>query len=121
MKAPIYEVCAADPAVIALLGPDIIRLYSFGEAPEKVTKPYAVWQLINGSPENYLAGRPDADGLTLQVDVYGKTADSARQVRDTIRDAIELHAYVTRWGAESRDPTTNSFRTTFDADWTVQR
>lgn len=121
MKAPIYEVCAADPAVVALLGPGLIRLYSFGEAPEKVAKPYAVWQLINGSPENYLAGRPDADGLTLQVDVYGATAGSARKVREAIRDAIELRAYITRWGAEGRDPTTENYRAGFDVDWIVRR
>ncbi|MCK2124402.1 DUF3168 domain-containing protein [Pseudomonas sp. PNPG3] len=121
MKPPIYEVCAADPAVVALLGPDIIRLYSFGEAPEKVAKPYAVWQLVNGSPENYLAGRPDVDGVTLQVDVYAATGDSARKVRDAVRDAIELDAYVTRWGVEGRDPETKNYRASFDVDWMVHR
>lgn len=98
-----------------------MRLYSFGEAPDGAAKPYAVWQLVNGNPENYLAGRPDVDGFTLQVDVYGTTSTSARQVRDAIRDAIELRSYVTRWGGESRDPTTKNYRTSFDVDWIVQR
>jgi hypothetical protein len=98
-----------------------MRLYSFGEAPDNVAKPYAVWQLVNGSPENYLAGRPDADGFTLQVDVYGSTGPSSRSVRDAIRDAIELQAYVTRWGGETRDPTTKNYRTSFDVDWIVRR
>lgn len=122
MTAPIFQVCSRDAGVTALLGTGgNLRLYSFGEAPEGVVKPYAVWQLVSGEPENYLAGRPDADGFTLQVDVYGATSTSARQVRDAIRDAIELRAYVTRWGAEARDPTTKNFRTSFDVDWIVRR
>lgn len=122
MTPPIELVCAADPGVTALLGSGVdLRMYPFGEAPEGVLKPYAVWQLVNGSPENYLAGRPDADGFTLQVDVYGTTSKSVRQVRDAIRDAIELRALVTRWGGESRDPATKNYRTSFDVDWIVLR
>ncbi|EPN30837.1 hypothetical protein A245_45243, partial [Pseudomonas syringae pv. actinidiae ICMP 19096] len=52
MAAPIFAVCAADPAVQALLGTSPTRLYPFGEAPEGVAKPYAVWQVIGGNPEN---------------------------------------------------------------------
>ncbi|MBF8781008.1 DUF3168 domain-containing protein [Pseudomonas fulva] len=122
MTAPIFEACSRDPAVTALLGSGAgLRLYSFGEAPEGVAKPYAVWQIISGSPENYLAGRPDVDGFTLQVDVYGVTGSSVRQVRTALRDAIELQACITRWGAEGRDPTTKNYRASFDVDWIVQR
>lgn len=122
MTAPIFEVCSLDPAVTALLGTGAgLRLYSFGEAPEGVAKPYAVWQVIAGSPENYLAGRPDVDSFTLQVDVYGVTGSSVRMVRTALRDAIELQAYITRWGGESRDPTTKNYRASFDVDWMVPR
>lgn len=122
MTPPIFQICSQAAGVTALLGTGAdLRLYSFGEAPQDVAKPYAVWQLVNGEPENYLAGRPDADGFTLQVDIYGTTSTSVRQVRDAIRDAIELDAYVTRWGGEARDPATKNYRTSFDVDWWVQR
>jgi len=122
MTPPIFQVCSQDAGVTALLGNgSSLRLYSFGEAPEGVVKPYAVWQLVKGEPENYLAGRPDMDGFTLQIDAYGKTSTSVRLVRDAIRDAIELHAYITRWGGELRDSTTENFRTSFDVDWMVPR
>ncbi|MBA6132819.1 MULTISPECIES: DUF3168 domain-containing protein [Pseudomonas] len=122
MTPPIELVCAGDSGVTALIGAGVnLRLYPFGEAPEGVAKPYAVWQLVRGSPENYLAGRPDIDGFTLQVDVYGTTSTSVRKVRDAIRDAIELRAYVTRWGGETRDPATKNFRTNFDVDWIIPR
>lgn len=119
--APIFAVCAADAAVQALLGVTPHRLYPFGEALEGVAKPYAVWQLITGSPENYLAGRPDIDGFTLQVDVYAVTATSARSVTDAIAHAIELKANVVRWGGENKDAATKLYRSSFDIDWLVPR
>lgn len=122
MTPPIAKLCTESAAVTALLGAGTnLRLYSFGEAPEGVAKPYAVWQVVSGSPENFLAGRPDADGFTLQVDIYGTTSTSVRQVRDAIRDAIELRANITRWGGEGRDPTTKNYRTSFDVEWIVRR
>jgi hypothetical protein len=122
MSAPIFEACSRDPVVTELLGTGAdMRLYSFGEAPDKVARPYVVWQVINGNPENYLAGRPDADGFTLQVDVYASTGSSARQVRTALRNAIELQAYIARWGREERDSTTKNYRVSFDVDWTVLR
>ncbi|MCW8278918.1 DUF3168 domain-containing protein [Pseudomonas sp. PCH199] len=119
--APIFAVCAADAGTQALLGVTPHRLYPFGEAPEGVAKPYAVWQLITGSPENYLAGRADIDGFTLQVDVYAVTATSARSVTDAIARAIELKAYVVRWGGESKDTATKLYWSSFDIDWLVPR
>lgn len=122
MTPPIVQACLQSPPVTALLGTGAaIRLYSFGEADQGVAKPYAVWQVIVGNPENYLAGRPDVDGFTLQVDIYGATGTSVRNVRDAIRDAIELQSNITRWGGESRDPTTKNYRTSFDVDWIVRR
>lgn len=122
MFPPIFAVCSADPGVVALLGPNPdTRIFSFGEAPEDTIKPYAVWQHISGDPENYLAGRPDADGFSLQVDVYAPTGTAARNIAKAIRDAIELKAYVTSWNGESRDPETKLYRYSFDVDWIVLR
>lgn len=121
MYAPIFAVCAADPDVTALLGLSPTRLYPFGYAPEGVVKPYVAWQIVSGSPENYLAGRPDLDGYTLQVDVYGDTAESTRAVVTAISTAIELKAYVTRWGGETRETETKLYRSSFDIDWLVPR
>ncbi|MBD1589667.1 DUF3168 domain-containing protein [Pseudomonas typographi] len=121
--APIYDVCAADATVLALIpdGNADIRLYPFGEAPEGVLKPYVVWQRIGGSPENYLTGRPDVDGCSLQVDVYGDTAASVLAVSVAIRYAIELKATITGFGPQDRDPDTKTYRDSFDVDWFVYR
>ena len=121
MYPPIFEVCKADAAVVALLGSNPLRFYPFGEAPQKVAKPYAVWQQVGGAPENYLAGRPDIDAYTLQVDVYADSAASSRAVAAAIRNAIELRAHIVAWRGESRDPETKNYRSSFDVDWFVHR
>ncbi|WP_250602053.1 tail completion protein gp17 [Serratia marcescens] len=121
MIAPIFKVCAASQAVTALIGESPVRLYPFGLQDDNVVYPYVVWQNISGYPENYLKKRPDADSYTLQVDVYADTVSSAASVAAALRDAIEPHAYITRWGGQSRDPETKRYRYSFDVDWIVLR
>ena len=117
----IFETCATDPAVTALLGTSPVRLFPFGMAPAGVIKPYAVWQQVGGRPENYLAGVPDIDSMTLQVDAYATTSASARAVAAALRDAIEPVAHVVAWRGESRDAETGNYRVSFDVDWFIPR
>ena len=117
----IFETCATDPAVTALLGTSPVRLFTFGMAPAGVIKPYAVWQQVGGQPENYLAGVPDIDSMTLQVDAYATTSASARAVAAALRDAIEPVAHVVAWRGESRDAETGNYRVSFDVDWFIPR
>lgn len=117
MLPPIFAVCAATPAVTALLGTTPVRLFPFGEAPQGAAKPYALWQVITGSPENYLADRPDMDGWTLQIDVYADTGVAATNVATAIRHAIETRANVVRYGGTNRDRETRDFHVSFDVSW----
>lgn len=121
MLPPIYGVCAADAAVRAVLG-DPVRIYPFGDAPEGITRPYAVWQLVpSGGPWNFLSGRPDTDRFRLQVDIYSDEAQPLLDAAQALRDAIELHAYITSWRGMTRDPETRRFRYGFDVDWLTHR
>ncbi len=119
MTAPIFKICAASPEVTALLGTGPTRLYPHGEAPEGTAKPYAVWQVVSGSPINYVNGAPDTDRYGLQVDVYADTATSADQVVTAIRKAIGARAYITGFGVDTRDPETKNYRKGFDVAWLV--
>jgi len=118
---PIFSICAADPGVTALLGTSPVRLFMFGMAPQNIQKPYAVWQVISGSPESYLAGRPDTDQHLLQIDVYADNASEARTVLAAIVHAVELHSYVVRYGGESRDSETLNYRSSMDVSWHTYR
>ncbi|WP_417393654.1 DUF3168 domain-containing protein [Gimesia sp.] len=119
--APIFLICSQDKAVTDLLGLSPTRLYLFGSAPQNPVMPYAVWQMVGGSPENSLSDRADLDSFSLQIDVYGASASTVRQVGGAIRDAIEPYCYITSYRGESRENETQSYRTSFDVDWFVTR
>lgn len=121
MIAPIFAVCSADAAVKALIGNNPVRLYPFGEAPQGTVLPYVAWQVVSGSPENFLNARPDMEGYRLQVDVYGATASSANAVKSAIETAVEMQAHVVSYNGEMRDPDTKNYRTSFDVRWFVRR
>lgn len=121
MNTPFYTVCKADPTVQSLLGGPEPRIYPFGQAPQDVTKPYVVYQVIGGAPLNYLSCRPTADHTVLQVDAYGITSQSAAAVASAIRYAIELQSFLLAYRGDMRDEETKLYRTGFDVDWLETR
>lgn len=121
MDTPFYNTCKADPAVLAIFGSPLPRIYDFGTAPQDVVKPYAVYQWIGGTPFNMLNCRPDADQARLQIDVYGLTQKSSTEGARAIRYAVELSCYVTGYRGNIREDETKLYRTSFDLDWLVNR
>ena len=122
MYPPIFPIVAASSAAKALIGSNPVRFYQFGfNDTQPPQKPYAVWQRVGGSPENYVDKVPDIDSFSVQIDVYASSADQARAVAATLRDAIEPVAHITSWLGESRDPDTGNYRFTFISDWWTNR
>jgi len=99
-----------------------VRLYPFGEAPQNDPRTYAVWQIVHGEPaDNSLSCTPALDFYGVQVDVYGYTADDARDAARALRDAIETAAYVVAYRGESRDAATQAYRVSFLSEWHTPR
>jgi hypothetical protein len=121
MFAPIFQICAAYPPLVAVLGDDPVRFWPFGEAPQNETRPYAVWQTMYGEPDNHLNQRPLLDRWGIQVDAYAKTASAARGVAEVIRDAIEDDCYVVSWNGEFKDVPTGLFRYSFTVEFMTTR
>ncbi len=123
MIPPIARLCRADAAVTAIFGSAPMRIYPFGEVDTPGGTPYCLWQIVGGLPENFLAGRPDIDSVTVQFDIYGPTNNppALKAAAYAIRNALELHGYVTRWGNVERDTETKLLRQSFDMDWFVER
>lgn len=121
MDVPFYQVCKADPTVLSLLGSPEPRIYPFGTSPQDGTKPYAVYQWIGGDPFNMLNCRPDADQISLQVDVYAPTQSASTTIAKAIRYAIETQCYITLYIGNLRDEDTKLYRTSFQLDWLVNR
>jgi len=118
---PIYEIISVVPAITNLIGSNPVRCYPFGEAPQGVQGPYVVWQLVTGSPDNYLKQSPDTDSFSVQIDIYSKDAEQCRFVATAFRDALQSVSYITRWGGESRDNVTKKYRVSFDVDFITSR
>lgn len=118
---PIFQVATADPGVTTLLGTNPTRLYLFGLAPDNPVGTYCVWQIVSGSPDNYLAGRPDVESHALQIDVYAATAAEARAAGQALEYAVELSASVASYNGENRDTETGRYRYSFSVDWIVRR
>lgn len=123
MSAPVYQLAAADLDVMAVIGEGgKPRLYGFGDAPQGIGKPYAVWQLVGGTPENLLAGIPNMDNYTVQVDAYSSTGEAeARTLGLALRGAFEPHGYVTSYNFEGREPETRLYRYSFTVEFMVPR
>lgn len=122
MFPPVFEIVAGDTSVLDVLGDGpTVRVYPFGDALQNEKKPYAVWRIIYGSPENSLNDIPDTDTYGIQIDVYGLTQASARDAAAALRNAIEPTAYVVAWNGEWRDPETKNYTVSFNVDWVVYR
>lgn len=121
MIPPIYDICKASSDVTTLLGDNPLRLYSFGLAEKGVERPYATWQTISGSPENYLGNLPDADSWVVQVDIWALNANQTLDIARAMRDALEADAYITGWGNQTFEPATMLYRYNFTVDFIVNR
>lgn len=123
VSPPIFARANADATVRSLLkaAGGALRFYLFGEADQKTVRPYAVWQTVGGSPENYINQTPDADDWATQVDVYALTPESARQIAFALIGAFEPAAYVTSYNGEYREAETRLYRFSFTVDWITHR
>jgi hypothetical protein len=121
---PIFALADASTAVRGYLKAPgkALRFYLFGEADQQTVKPYAVWQTVGGSPENYINQRPDADDWSTQVDVYALSSPTeARNIAHALIESFEGSAYVTSYDGEYREAETRLYRFSFSVDFITHR
>ena len=125
MYPSIFEYAVASPAVTGLLGLNPTRFWGFGIAPAPKEPfyglPYAVHQLVYGTPENTLPCTPTTDNIGIQVDAYGKSATEAQAVLTALRDAFEPHGYVVSYNGENKEQDTGLYRASFTAEFWEDR
>jgi len=117
MTPDIFLSIASDSDCADVLGDNPLRFWPFAAAPQNPVKPYATWQVIYGSPENYLDRAPDIDSIGVQIDCWGDTISSVRSAAKSIRGAIEPVAHVVAFNGESREPDTKLYRVSFSVDF----
>lgn len=121
MYPPLFSIVSLDATVLSVFGSNPVRVFPFGNAPEGIALPYAVWQTIAGSPENYVSNTPDIDSFMVQIDVYAENAADARNGAEALRDALEPHAHIVAWRGESVDYGTSNYRYSFDINFFTAR
>jgi hypothetical protein len=117
----IFPLVATDSDCVSYLGTAPTRFWPFAAAPQNPTKPYATWQLIYGVPENYIDCPPDIDNVGIQIDCWGDTISSVRDVANAIRRAVEGEAHVVALNGETREPDTMLYRVSFTVDFWTER
>lgn len=122
MYPDLFIIAAGSPAVTGVLGSNPTRFWPFGLAPQNETRPYAVHQLVYGSPDNSLSCIPREDLAGIQVDCYAKTASAARNVAEALRDAFEAsHNHMTAHNGEDWEQSTGLYRVSMTFEfWTVR-
>lgn len=106
---------------VSALGTNPVRFYPHGQATQSTPKPYATWQIVAGTPENYLGNLPDIDAALIQIDVWADTQSSASTAADQIRDALEDQVHMTSFGNTERDAATQLYRYRMDFSYWVPR
>lgn len=118
----IFTIAAGSSAVTTLIGTNPVRFWPFAQAPQGETRPYAVHQLVYGTPDNKLSGVPDTDLYGIQVDCYATTATDARNVAVAISEAIEASTNsIAAWNGEEIDTPTGLYRVGFTAEFWTDR
>jgi hypothetical protein len=120
MLPPVFTTLQASAAVRALLGARP-RVHRHGEAPQGETKPYAVWLVVSGVPENTLSESPSMDRNSIQIDIYSKIDAECVEIAEAVRDQMETVTHMTAWRVLPREADTGLYRVSMDFDWFLSR
>lgn len=117
---PVVPILKTAPDVIALLGNNPLKVWE-DIAPDHTRPPYAVWQVVSGTPENHLDCPAHNDHVAFQIVVYDTDQRRAQQIRAAIRAALEDQCYVTSIHPGGYERDTKLYRRGFDANWWLGR
>jgi len=112
----IYSTLKASSAVTAIVGSSPMRAYGHGNAPQDTEKPYIVYSVYSGSPENNLSDIADIDLYSLQIDCYHQTDSGVESLASAVRDSMEGIGYLTGVPIDEREQDTKLFRIAMQFD-----
>lgn len=86
-----------------------VRIYPFGESKPDVLRPYAVHQLIAGTPLNCLDDPPPMDDERIQFSVWGDTDTQVSAAAKALRTRLQAYGYINSYSSPGRDPETKRY------------
>lgn len=117
MNTVFFTLLNASNPVKALLGSNPLRVFPAGRAPEETQRPYAVYSIYNGNPENYLNQAPDIDNNGIQVSIYADTYAEMAGCFTAVRDALQNDAHMISYTTPDQDADTNLFSCRMEFDF----
>lgn len=115
----IYTWLSASAPVVALVGD---RIYRHGHSPAQGDRPYLVWMLVAGVPDNNLSDLPPSDRMTVQVDCWHPTDNGVEALATAVRNALEPRGHMTAIPVDTRDMgETQLYRISLQFDFFVVR
>lgn len=117
MNPKLFEILNNNVQVKLNLGANPLRIYPWGRAPQDVRKPYAVYAVYSGTPENYLGNLPDIDNKGTQINIYAEDHLELEGCFIAIRNALEPHAHMTNFSSPDREPNTDLYTARMEFDF----
>lgn len=121
MNPTLFSILNNSAAVKAVLGSNPLRFFPWGRATQDTQKPYAVYSVYNGNPENYLGNIPDIDNKGTQINIYGDTSASVQAAYMAIRDTLEPIAHMTSFTTPDLDAQTDLYSCRMEFDFWDER
>lgn len=117
MNPDLFPLLNASAPVKLLMGANPLRVWPWGQAPDNPKKPYAVYEVYNANPENYLDQVPDIDNKGTQINIYADSAASLEACYLAIRNTLEPHAHMTSFATPALDEETELFSCRMEFDF----
>lgn len=117
----IFPILNANAGVKTLLGTNPLRFFPWAEAPQSPVKPYAVYSVYSGVPENYLGDLPDMDRKSTQIDIFAESGGSCNSCFIAIRNALESYGHMVGFNTPVLDKDTKLYRATLDFEFLEDR
>ena len=89
IETALYTTLTTDSGVTSLCS---TRVYP-GFAPQSVTRPYVVYQVVSGDRLSTIAGTGDAQRKRIQVSCFGDIYSSAKATVNAVISALEGSGY----------------------------
>jgi len=122
MTPPVFALLNASAAVKALIGASPMRCWE-DVAPQESTplRPYIVWSVVGGTPENYLDQVPTMDSGRVRLGVWSNSVTERRTLANAVIAAIEPSAYMVGIPVGTYEPETKLFGYWIDFQFWVAR
>lgn len=125
MFPPVFSLLttgSAGAAVKAIVGTSPPQIWEDVQPQDHATKrPYIVWSVIGGVPENYLDQVPTMDSGRVRIGIWSTSVTERRNLMAAVRAAIEPSAHMVGIPVGTYEPETKLYGYWMDFQFWVSR